>query len=164
MQRGPPTLVIDAVINRIRPGNRTDDRGAPLPGSVAGTVTATVQHYAVGVRTWLGELVPPAIDLPLATTRSLRARQTEHGADIRRYWRCPGSGGKDSCRTPPLRRSIVEASPRPIMIIAGGSQPAEIAAHAFQSASPDNVQNWIARNWAHDRLRRPSRRVGDASL
>ncbi len=63
LQRGPQTLVIDAVIDRIRPGDRTDNTGAPLPGSVAGTVTATVQHHAVEVRTWLVELVPPAIDL-----------------------------------------------------------------------------------------------------
>ena len=35
------------------------------------------------------------------------------------------------------------------MIIAGGSQPAEIAAHAFESAPPDSVQNWIARNAGH---------------
>jgi hypothetical protein len=63
LQRDPQTLVVGAVIDRVRAGDRTDGRGAPLPGSVAGTVTAAVQHHAVEVRTWLGELVPSAVDL-----------------------------------------------------------------------------------------------------
>jgi hypothetical protein len=63
LQRGPQILVVDAAVDRIRPGDRTDGRRAPLAGSVAGTVAAPVQHDAIEVRTWLVELVPPAIDL-----------------------------------------------------------------------------------------------------
>ena len=63
LQRRPQSLVVDAVIDRIRPSDRTDHTSAPLSGSVAGTVTATVQHHAAEVRTGLVEFVPPAINL-----------------------------------------------------------------------------------------------------
>jgi hypothetical protein len=63
LERGPQRLVIDAVVVRVRPGDRTGGTGSPLPGGVAGTVTTAVQHDPVEVRTWLGQLVPSPIDL-----------------------------------------------------------------------------------------------------
>jgi dienelactone hydrolase len=48
-----------------------------------------------------------------------------------------------------LRDAIAVAAPRPLFIIAAGTQPAEIdAAHVFQSAA-DSVEVWIAPDAGH---------------
>jgi dienelactone hydrolase len=49
-----------------------------------------------------------------------------------------------------LRDAIAAAAPRPVMIIAAGTQPAEIdAAHAFEAAAPGSVEVWIAPGAGH---------------
>ena len=49
-----------------------------------------------------------------------------------------------------LRDAISAAAPRPVMIIAAGTQPAEIAAaHAFHDAAPGSVDIWIAPGAGH---------------
>jgi dienelactone hydrolase len=49
-----------------------------------------------------------------------------------------------------LRDAIRSASPRPVMIIAAGTQPAEIAAaEVFEAASPATVDVWIADGAGH---------------
>jgi dienelactone hydrolase len=49
-----------------------------------------------------------------------------------------------------LRDAISSAAPRPIMIIAAGTQPAEIAAaHTFHDAAPGSVDIWIAPDAGH---------------
>ena len=49
-----------------------------------------------------------------------------------------------------LRDAISAAAPRPIMIIAAGTQPAEIAAaHTFHDVAPSSVDMWIAPGAGH---------------
>jgi len=49
-----------------------------------------------------------------------------------------------------LRDAIAAAAPRPIMIIAAGTQPAEVAAaHAFEATSPASVEVWVASDAGH---------------
>ena len=65
---------------------------------------------------------------------------TSHAADLM-------TGAKPPTK---VRDAIAAASPRPIMIIAGGTQPAEIdAAHAWIAASGDNTELWIAPGAGH---------------
>jgi dienelactone hydrolase len=49
-----------------------------------------------------------------------------------------------------LRDAIAAASPRPVMVIAAGTQPAEIdAAEVFEAASPRTVEVWVADGAGH---------------
>jgi dienelactone hydrolase len=49
-----------------------------------------------------------------------------------------------------LRDAIAAAGPRPVMIIAAGTQPTEVAAaHAFDAAAPGSVEVWIAPDAGH---------------
>jgi dienelactone hydrolase len=49
-----------------------------------------------------------------------------------------------------LRDSIAAAAPRPVMIIAGGEEPAEIAAgRVFQDAAPHSVELWVVPGAGH---------------
>jgi dienelactone hydrolase len=49
-----------------------------------------------------------------------------------------------------LRDAIASTAPRPVMIIAAGTQPTEIdAARVFQEAAPDSVELWIAPDTGH---------------
>ncbi|HWM21135.1 MAG TPA: alpha/beta fold hydrolase [Ilumatobacteraceae bacterium] len=65
---------------------------------------------------------------------------TAHAADLMTSADRPGS----------LRDSIVAAAPRPVMIVAAGTQRPEIdAGKAFQDASPDSVELWVAPDAGH---------------
>jgi dienelactone hydrolase len=65
---------------------------------------------------------------------------TRHAADL-----------MTSAKPPPkLRDAVAATAPRPIMIIAAGTQPPEIAAaRVFQAAAPDSVELWIAPGAGH---------------
>ena len=65
---------------------------------------------------------------------------TAHAADLMTSADRPAS----------LRASIITAAPRPVMIIAAGTQPPETeAAAAFQDAAPDSVELWVVPDAGH---------------
>jgi pimeloyl-ACP methyl ester carboxylesterase len=65
---------------------------------------------------------------------------TAHAADLMTSADRPAS----------LRDSIVAAAPRPVLIIAAGTQPPEIdAGTAFRDAAPDSVELWVVPDAGH---------------
>ena len=51
---------------------------------------------------------------------------------------------------PQLRQSIVDAAPRPVMIIVGAEEPVEVTSgRHFQAAAPDRVELWVVPHSGH---------------